>query len=456
MTLPRSGVSLLAPSCVALSRRIESVNRPVPVLARLSLPLLFVSAMAVAHWVKAGPASVAAAAPEVPFYATHFERRPDASTLTELGRSLFSDRALSASGGMSCATCHDPAHAYGPANHLAVQLGGADGTLPGLRAVPSLKYHQVIPPFSERFFDSDGNDAENQGPTGGLDWDGRASSAHEQAAGPLLSPFEMANADKASVLARLQASPNAAALRNAFGAHLFDDSQRAWNALVLALEVFQQSPKDFYPYDSKYDAFLRGQVRLSAAEMRGLAVFKDAGKGNCAVCHIATIKRGAFPNFTDFGQIAIGVPRNPAIPANAKADYRDMGVCGPVRTDLAGRAEFCGLFRTPSLRNVAQRGAFFHNGVYTKLDAAVRFYALRDSAPQRVYGRARSARFADLPQKYQANLDRNGPFGASPGDEPTMNEAEIADVVAFLKTLDDGFVPPRADAVASAGSAANN
>ncbi len=430
------------------------MNRPVPFLALLSLPLLFVGAIAVAHWVKAAPAPVAPAAvtADVPFYATQFERRPDSKTLTELGRALFSDRALSASGGMSCATCHDPAHAYGPANHRPVQLGGTNGALPGLRAVPSLKYHQVIPPFSERFFDNDGNDAQDQGPTGGLDWDGRASSAHEQAAGPLLSPFEMANADKAAVLAGLQTSPNAAALRDAFGAHLFDDKQRAWNALVLALEVFQQSPVDFYPYDSKYDAFLRSQVKLSAAEMRGLAVFIDAAKGNCAACHIATIKRGAFPNFTDFGQIAIGVPRNPAIPANAKADYRDMGVCGPLRTDLKGRDAYCGLFRTPSLRNVAQRGAFFHNGVYTTLDDAVRFYALRDSAPQRVYGRDKSRRFADLPEKYQGNLNKEGPFGGKAADQPTMTEADIADVVAFLKTLNDGYVLPRADAVASSST----
>ena len=118
---------------------------------------------------------------------------------------------------MSCASCHDPAHAYGPANHLAVQLGGPDGTLPGLRAVPSLKYHQTIPPFSERFFDSDGNDSADQGPTGGFDWDGRADSVHEQAAGPLLSPFEMANPSKEAVLARLRASSKTARPRASCG-----------------------------------------------------------------------------------------------------------------------------------------------------------------------------------------------------------------------------------------------
>jgi len=427
------------------------VNRAAPFLAKLSLLVMFLGAIALARWVGASTTAAtpaAATTAETPFYATKFERRPDPKTLTTLGRALFSDRALSASGRMSCASCHDPAHAYGPANHLAVQLGGPDQTLPGLRAVPSLKYHQTIPPFSERFFDNDGNDAEDQGPTGGFDWDGRADSVHEQAAGPLLSPFEMANAGKDEAVARLQASPNAAAMRAAFGDHLFDDPRRAWNALVLALEVFQQSPQDFYPYDSKYDAFLRGKATLSPQEARGLAVFNDPGKGNCASCHISTVKRGAFPQFTDSGLIAIGVPRNREIPANAKADFRDLGACGPLRTDLKGQDRFCGLFRTPSLRNVALRGVYFHNGVYTKLEDAVRFYALRDADPARIYGKGR--RHDDLPQAYDRNLNVEAPFGDRPGARPRLTEAEITDVVAFLGTLTDGWVGPGEAKVAKA------
>ena len=382
-------------------------------------------------------------------YTVKFERQPDAKTLTALGRTLFSERALSASGRMSCASCHDPAHAYAPANARAVQLGGAGLARPGLRAVPSLKYHQNLPPFQEHFFDNDGNDSEDQGPTGGLGWDGRADSTHEQAAAPLLSPFEMGNASVADVVAKLKASASAQAMRDALGPHVFDDPTLAWNGLVFALQVFQQSPADFYPYDSKYDAFLRHQAPLSPAELRGLAVFNDPARGNCAACHVSAIKRGAFPQFTDYGLIAIGVPRNHAIPANAAAGYRDLGACGPLRTDLANRDEYCGLFRTPSLRNVARRGVYFHNGVYTRLADAVRFYALRDSAPQRVYGAGKAHRFDDLPQKYRANLNDAGPFGAKPGDRPSMTEAEIADVVAFLETLDDGYKVPAAAKLAA-------
>ena len=400
------------------------------VLALLGLPVAF-----------AAPASAPAArAPS--FYDTPFERRPDFRTMVELGRSLFSDKTLSASGRASCASCHDPAHAYGPPNRLPVQLGGPLLSLPGVRAVPSLTYHQSIPNFQAHFYDNDGNDSEDQGPTGGLDWDGRADSGHEQAAGPLLSPFEMANADIDAVVKKLRASPHAAALREAFGPHVLDDPKHAWNALLLVLEVFEQSPADFYPFSSKYDAFLRGQAKLTPQETRGLAVFNDQARANCAACHISQIKRGAFPQFTDFGLIAIGVPRNAAIPANAKPDYRDMGACGPLRTDMSSHDDYCGLFRTPSLRNVATRGVFFHNGVYTKLEDAVRFYAWRDADPKRVYGADKARRFADLPGKYHDNLNAEAPFGARPGDRPSMTEAEIADVVAFLKTLTDGYAVP--------------
>src|ERR1700728_4948465 len=57
-----------------------------------------------------------------------------------LGQKIFFDPSLSRSGRMSCATCHSPAHAYGPPNGLAVQFGGPELKLQGMRAVPSLRY----------------------------------------------------------------------------------------------------------------------------------------------------------------------------------------------------------------------------------------------------------------------------------------------------------------------------
>ena len=384
-----------------------------------------------------------AAAAEPGFYTTQFPNRPSVPALTALGRALFMDTSLAASGRMSCASCHDPAQAYGPPNDRAVQLGGPALQLAGVRAVPSLRYLQGVPTFTEHFFDSDGNDSEDQGPAGGHNWDGRAASVHEQASLPLLSPFEMANTSEGEVVKRLARGPSAALFRATLGDKVLADPALAFKGVVLALEVFQQSPADFYPYDSKYDAFLRGKARLSAQEERGLTLFNSPAKGNCAACHPGSVKGGAFPNFTDFGFVAVGVPRNPAIPANRRAGYYDMGLCGPARTDLADHVEYCGRFRTPTLRNVATRRVFFHNGAFHTLEQVMAFYAQRDSQPARWYPtkNGRPDKFNDLPPALRDNVNSEPPFGARPGDRPALNADEIADVIAFLNTLTDGYRP---------------
>ncbi|MPN32785.1 Methylamine utilization protein MauG [bioreactor metagenome] len=199
--------------------------------------------------------------------------------------------------------------------------------------------------------------------------------------------------------------------------------------------MFQQSAKDFYPYSSKYDEYLRGNLQLDRSETRGLAIFNNPQRGNCAECHISAIKRGSFPQFTDRGLIALAVPRNKHIAANADAKFFDMGLCGPLRTDLSDVDEYCGLFKTPTLRNVATRKVFFHNGVFHSLEAAVRFYADRDAYPERYYGKAGKPN--DLPAKYADNINRDAPFAAQQKRKPSMTDADVRDVVAFLKTLTD-------------------
>ena len=371
-----------------------------------------------------------------------------AATLQALGRNLFFDPSLSASGQMACATCHDPKHAFGPANARAVQLGGKDMREPGLRAVPSLKYLQAVPQFTEHYFESedDGDESVDNGPTGGLTWDGRIDRRRDQAQVPLLSPFEMANASPADVVARVRQADYAGKLREIFGNEIFGDTGKAFAAVSEALAVYQQDYAAFNPYSSKYDAYLAGRARLTPQEARGLELFNDPARGNCASCHIsARGNDGTPPQFTDYGLIAIGVPRNREIPANADPAFFDLGACGPLRTDLAGHSEYCGLFRTPSLRNVALRQVFYHNGGERDLRKAVAFYVERDTTPEKWYPRDASGRvqkFDDLPARYRVNINSEPPFGGKPGDTPPLSAAEIDDVVAFLRTLTDGYVPP--------------
>lgn len=375
--------------------------------------------------------------------------RSRVAALRDLGRQLFFDASLSASRTMSCASCHDPANHFAPVNDRAVQLGGPAGDQPGTRAVPSLAYGAAVPFFSEHFYESDddGDESRDQGPTGGRTWDGRVNRARDQAAIPLLAANEMANADPAAVVARVAASAYADSVRELFGAGVFADVPRAFAAIGEALEAYQERPAEFSPFTSKYDAFLRGQATLTDAERRGLATFNDPTRGNCAQCHPSLPNaKGDLPLFTDHGLVALGVPRNRDLPANADPAYYDLGACGPLRHDLEGRPEYCGLFRTPTLRNVATRRVYFHNGALRSLEDVVAFYATRDTNPARWYGGDAGGRplaFDDLPPAYHGNVNREPPFGRAPGEAPALSPAEVTDIVAFLRTLTDGYRPER-------------
>jgi cytochrome c peroxidase len=356
-----------------------------------------------------------------------FER---AHALESLGRKMFFDPSLSGSGKISCAGCHDPAFAYGPPNALSVQKGGKDGREWGIRAVPSLRYLQVAPQFTEHGYEeeSSGDDSIDNGPTGGLTWDGRVDRGRQQARIPLLSPREMANRSEASVVASaLKADYSEDLKRLSAGM----DTQHIFETILEAFETWEENYREFYPYSSKYDAWLMGKAKLSDAELRGLRLFTDAGKGNCSRCHVAERGvKGTPPQFTDYSLVALGVPRNRAIPADADPAWYDLGMCGPERTDLSGRDEYCGRFMTPSLRNVATRKVFFHNAVVHTLREAVAFYNDRDNDPNK---------FDDLPVRYRTNVDMDPPFGRPPKSAPVLTEQDIDDIVVFLGTLTDGF-----------------
>ena len=170
------------------------------------------------------------------------------SVMAQVGRKLFFEPSLSASGKQSCASCHDPAHAFAPANALAVQFGGPDLNLQGERAVPKLTYLIETPGFSVGPDDTGGLELHPSGisphagpqagtlaaaaapgparlarvapsvsksssaaaaavamvPQGGLFWDGRVDTLQGQALAPLLNPLEMGNKSAAEIVAKLR------------------------------------------------------------------------------------------------------------------------------------------------------------------------------------------------------------------------------------------------------------
>jgi cytochrome c peroxidase len=146
----------------------------------------------------------AGAAPDTESTAYKMARHDPLSAAAQVGQQMFFDKGLSASGKLSCASCHDPDHAYAPANALSVQAGGKTLSQSGTRAVPSLRYKQVVPPYADLLDNPDG--VSSPGPGGGFTQDGRAPGLAEQAKIPLLAANEMANVDGADVVAKIRRS----------------------------------------------------------------------------------------------------------------------------------------------------------------------------------------------------------------------------------------------------------
>jgi len=454
-----------------------------------------------AHWLMAGVSLAGCGGSGSPTSTTPPATPPAAPALSAAavaGQALFADISLSASGRQSCATCHVAARAFSGdpvTDHgLPVPLGGVNMDQTGFRNAPSLAYASFTPPFS---IDS--------GPTGGFFRDGRASSLATQAQQPFITSFEMANHDAAEVVGRLQQS--AMTLQKfvaAYGEAALSDADTALQDIGLAIAAYETEDPDFHPFSSKYDYWLQGQAQLTAQELQGLTLFNDPTKGNCTACHPS--QRQGYNShalFTDFTFDNIGVPRNWAIPANtpgavspidgaalsppppvdvpadAEYAYYDMGLCGPfapasfdvnARQVYSATTSLCGLFKVPTLRNIAITSPYFHNGVFSTLRQVVEWYVTRDinndtannpnpvaagpgGNPYMAVGSFYTAangspdlyEYNDLPAVYDANVNIGEvpytppTFGG--GQAPTLTSDEIDDVVAFLCTLTDGYDP---------------
>jgi cytochrome c peroxidase len=430
------------------------------------------------------------------------------SAAAQVGQQLFFDQNLSGGKNMSCASCHSPQYAYGPPNSLSVQLG-SDPSLEGQRAVPSLRYKSMTPPYNDIADNPDG--ITQNAPGGGFMLDGRATTLATQAALPLLNPIEMNNASPATVVQTVKSAAYAALFQQAFGANVFSDANATFTDVGLALQAYQQEDPSFQPYASKFDLYLSNKVggTLTAAEMRGLQLFNDTDHGaGCVACHYAGANfNGSVGLMTDFTYQAIGAPRNDKqiwdnpdpIPSNNDTSYYDMGLCGPLNSiHTPGTANsgsgpdsftgvnvpdpYCGRFKVPTLRNVATRSVFFHNGVFHSLVQVLNFYNTRDTNPEYWYpgtggdpskvtqnpsfalfptaaSGATAQAFNDLPVAYQGNIDEELPMGQGQTDAggttaadgakpravhstPQLTQQNIADLVCFLNTLTDGYQAP--------------
>jgi cytochrome c peroxidase len=357
----------------------------------------------------------------------------DAARVT-VGDKLFHDVRLSAAGNLACASCHVQERGHADAAGVFLPLGGPALDQPGLRSSPTLNYLNDNRAFS---FDNQGR------PAGGFTWDGRADSRAAQALGPLLAGNEMAHANSAAVVARVRTLSSFSDLLAAYALPAQATDAQVLEALQLALQAYQAGDTDYQPFTSKFDAVQDGRSSFTTQEARGLALFNNPQQGNCASCHSSSPPAGqARALFTNFGYFALGIPRNRSA-ATADPAFFDMGLCGPVRTDLANRTDLCGKFKVPTLRNVALTAPYFHNGAVATLEEAVSFYATRDIDPARWYPVVGGVvdKFNDLPAAYRSNVNQQTPFGLQPGQAPRLSAQDVQDLAAFLRTLTDGFVP---------------
>ena len=359
---------------------------------------------------------------------------PTMADKVAVGDKLFDEVRLSAGGNLACATCHEAARGHADPEGVFLPLGGPRRDQQGLRSTPSANYLNDNTAFR---FDRQGR------AQGGFTWDGRAASRTAQALGPLLAANEMANSNEAEVVGRVRALPYFSELVFAYALPSNASDSQVLQALQQALADYQQGDIGYQPYTSKFDAVLDGRTTLTAQEDRGRNLFSSPQRGNCASCHSITPPAGGTkPLFTNFEFHALGVPRNTST-ATADPAFFDMGLCGPVRTDLANRTDLCGLFKVPTLRNVALTAPYFHNGAVATLEEAVDFYATRDTDPARWYPTQAGVvvKFTDLPAAYRGNVNQQAPFGLSPGQAPRLSAQDVQDVAAFLRTLSDGFTP---------------
>jgi cytochrome c peroxidase len=386
----------------------------------------------IAHELSHPPPSLSAA----PLDAPSPSARPSTSrsARASLGRSIFFDPNLSEPRGTSCASCHDPAQGFAGnhGSHLGVALGSRPDHF-AKRNTPPVLYLRFVHKFHLHWEE----DAPLVSAYGGFFWDGRSDSIVDLVKQPLLNPNEMNNTSARQIAATVAASAYAADFRKEFGSAL-SDPDATLTALGEAVSAYLVSP-EMSPFSSKYDDCLRGRAQFSPIEARGLKLFKDSAKGGCSACHKMDDHSSdpAASLFTDYEFDAVAAPRNRALPAAHDPNYFDLGLCQRAGDDYQSKTEeFCGSFRTPSLRNVAVRKNFMHNGVFSKLRDVVAFYATRSTDPRRWY--TYGVPFDDLPAKFRQNVNVDkAPYNRHEGDVTPLDEKDIDDIVAFLGTLTD-------------------
>lgn len=338
---------------------------------------------------------------------------PDAEKIA-LGEKLFNDQRFSATGDVSCATCHDVNKAFTD-SPLRVSEGIEKKT--GTRNAPTV----VNAVYFETMF-----------------WDGRSPSLADQALHPFVNPVEMALPSHDPILAIVRSDEE---YSNAFDA-VYGKSGDAvtmdevTNAIA-AFESMQVSGGS--PFDQWY---FRGAETLTEAQQRGFDLFINEGR--CVSCHTVEETTALFTD-NRFHNIGVGINAiqddvpdlaGAFLAADRTLEEVDVAVLTDPRTSEIGRFavthgfDDIGSFKTPTLRNVAATAPYMHDGSMKTLREVVEHYNNGGVTP------------ADAP----VNDFLSG--GIRPLD---LTEDQIDDLVAFMEALTSPEFQAQADAANSSG-----
>jgi cytochrome c peroxidase len=348
-------------------------------------------------------------------------RVADDPAAATLGKALFSDTRLSANGAISCATCHKPNRQF--QDDLPVGHGMAEGT------------RRTMPIAGSAYFPF-------------LFWDGRKDSQWSQALGPLENPAEH-GADRTMVV-RLVAAAYRPQYEALFGPlpdvaglpdHAMPDGPAEATAAWASIPAEQQTQinlayanigkaiaafeRTIGPQPTRFDAYAAAlaagrqadaDALLDERERAGLKLF--IGQANCVTCHNG-------PLFTDNAFHNLALPRTSAASdagrsasvATVKADpFNCLGpfsdarpqACSELKFMETASADLVGAFRSPSLRGVALRPPYMHAGQFATLHDVLAHYNQAPAAS----------------------------FGKSELKPLHLSDQQLADIEAFLRTLD--------------------
>jgi cytochrome c peroxidase len=318
-----------------------------------------------------------------PFVFGRFEvpaDNPLTEEAVELGRRLFYDPRVSGSNTVSCATCHVQQLAFTDGRRTSIGVSGKPLAFNSM-SLANLSWGP------QHFF-----------------WNGRAASLEEQALVPIQHPDEMAQ-DLDELVAELSADPDYRALfRTAYG-------EIDATTIARALASFERT---MVSSNSRYDRFLRGEITLDAQEELGRKLFMahpdtkvSLRGGNCIDCHSQFLTAGFSTRHDGFSNNGLD----------------DEAHLQPGLQEVTGKAAHRGLFKVPSLRNVALTAPYMHDGRFDTLEQVLEHY---DS------GIRQSSTLSPL----IVEADNLG-AGAEGRISLHLTAAERAAIIAFLHALTD-------------------